>query len=80
MISKATFEFLEKKITENYEEGEIQNIGELEARALEWLEDEDIDVGERTWRDTVHSTTYCEITFENGVLSIDHEITKEIEE
>jgi hypothetical protein len=73
MITKATFEFGEKKITENYEEGEIQNIGELEARALEWLEDEEIEVGERTWKDTVYSITYREITFENGVLSIDHE-------
>jgi len=72
MITKAWFSFNEYETEEEYD-GEIENIGMLEERAFEWLRDEQIETGKRTWNDIVFSTTSRRITFENGDLDIDHE-------
>ena len=76
MITKAWFTFEDDQgedwTKEEKYDDEIENIGQLEERAFQWLQDEGLDTGERTWNDIVFSTTSRQITFENGRLSIDH--------
>jgi len=76
MITKAWFSFNEYETEEEYD-GKIENIGMLEDRAFEWLRDEQIETGKRTWNDIIFSTTSSGITFENGDLDIDHEFEEE---